>query len=311
MGCPCRVRLEAVSGSRGRRLWSELRRELLRLEKKYSRYVDDSHWQRLLAGAATPEGVDVDEETGALLDLAQRAWEISGGMFDVSCVPLSRAWDWRRGVVPDPDCLETARALVGWQRVIWEKPHLRLPDVGMSLDLDGLVKEYAADAGAALLRQSGVQHGYLDLGGDLAVIGPRSQGELWRIGVRRPGSASLAEAVIEIGQGGLATSGDYERFMDVGGRRYSHLLNPCTARPASGLQSVSVAAEHCTSAGIAATTGMLKGRRDAGPWLRRMGLPHLIIDNHGEVTGTLARRWDPGQHLMTFRDMSAGSTYDL
>ncbi len=305
MGCPCRLRLDAVTQSRGRRLWQEARRELLRLEQKYSRYLPDGQWQRLLAAARTPEGVEVDHETGALLDLAARAFELSGGRFDVSCAPLSRLWDFRRGVRPQPAQIAAARAVVGWPRVRWRKPQLCLPHPAMDLDLDGLVKEYAADAVAALLRQRGVQHGYVDLGGDLALLGPDADGRPWRIGIRAP-AADGAPALIEIGRGGLATSGDYERCIEIDGRRYSHLIDPRTGVPVEGLASVSVVGEQCTAAGIAATTGMLKGPGEVGAWLDRLGLPYLIIDARLGLSGTLRRAGET--RAVTERRSQAGQT---
>jgi thiamine biosynthesis lipoprotein len=157
----------------------------------------------------------------------------------------------------------------------------------MQLDFGGYVKEYAADRVAALCRELGLCHGLVDLGGDLAVVGPHPDGSAWRVGIRHPRAAAGAIASLALASGGIATSGDYERCLLVDGRRYSHLLNPKTGWPVRGLASVTVAANHCLIAGTASTVAMLKGRRGAA-WLDRLGLPSLRVDARGNLSGSLA-----------------------
>ena len=106
-------------------------------------------------------------------------------------------------------------------QTIYERPCLTLPTIGMELDFGGFVKEYAADRVAELCREAGVTSGLIDLGGDLAVIGPHPDGSPWLVGVRNPRCPEESIARIAIDRGGLATSGDYERFMIVDGKRYS------------------------------------------------------------------------------------------
>jgi FAD:protein FMN transferase len=158
-----------------------------------------------------------------------------------------------------------------------------MPD--MELDLGGIGKEHAADRAAAQCGAMGVQHGLVDFGGDIRLIGPRPCGEPWRIGIRHPRSSTVPMAVVDLVSGAIATSGDYERFMEVGGQRYCHILDPRTGQPAQGLRSVSVIGDDCLVAGSLATIAMLKGR-DGIDWLRTLGVRHVFMDERGVIGGT-------------------------
>jgi thiamine biosynthesis lipoprotein len=185
-----------------------------------------------------------------------------------------------------------------------------LPLAGMQLDFGGFVKEYAADRVAALCRELGLRHGLVDLGGDLAAIGPHPDGSPWRVGIRHPRAPAGAIASIAFSAGGIATSGDYERCMVVDGKRYAHVLDPKTGWPVSGLASVTVAASHCLIAGTASTIAMLKGAQGGPAWLDRLGLPNLRVDADGNQTGPLANS-DPyaaARRRLTFRSTAQPRT---
>jgi len=180
-----------------------------------------------------------------------------------------------------------ARSRCGWERVTWDSPHLRLGVRGMRLDLGGVVKEYAADRAAQVCRDVGVEHGIVDLGGDLAVVGAHVDGSPWLAGISAPRATRHAIARIELHSGGLATSGDYERVMIVDGRRYSHIIDPVSGMPVESFASVSVTADSCLIAGAASTIGMLLGLAEGYEWLMNLGLPFLCIDADGRARGTL------------------------
>ena len=142
----------------------------------------------------------------------------------------------------------------------------------MHLDFGGLVKEYAADRCAELCRDIGVRSGVVDLGGDLALIGPHANGEPWIVGIKAPRAEGKAAASIALPRGGLATSGDYERALIIDGKRYSHIVDPRTGWPIESFASVSVVADSCLVAGSASTLAMLLGVERGGAWLRELGL---------------------------------------
>lgn len=289
MGCPCEIRVHPASGTDAGAALAAGRAEVERLERKYTRYRDDSVTAAINRSAGSDLGIDVDSETAALLDYADTAWRESGGRFDPTSGALRTVWDFRSGRVPSRAQVAAVLEQIGWQRVAWERPRLVLPRPEMQLDFGGFVKEYAADRVAGELRARGLHHGLVDLGGDLAVVGPHPDGSPWRVGIRDPHRPGRAVAAVALWSGGIATSGDYERGLHVAGRRYGHILDPTTGWPVDGLASVSVVASHCLVAGTAATVAMLHGRQ-GGAWLRDLSLPHLVVSPEGRCSGPLARR---------------------
>lgn len=261
--------------------------EVGRLERKYSRYREDSVTSEINRSAGKAAGIRLDDETAGLLDYAETAFRQSDGLFDITSGILRKAWNFKAQQLPSQEQLRPLLERVGWQRVVWSAPRLALPEAGMELDFGGYVKEYCADRVAQLCRDNGLRHGLVDLGGDLCVIGPHPDGSAWRVGIRHPRRPESAMARVDLSHGAIASSGDYERFTIVEGRRYSHILDPRTGWPVEGLASVSVVAPHCLVAGTASTIAMLKGSEGAR-WLDELGLPSLRMNRDGELSGDLA-----------------------
>jgi thiamine biosynthesis lipoprotein len=230
--------------------------------------------------AAGGAAVACDAETSALLDYAQSLFAASGGRFDISSGVLRRAWDFRAARLPDPERLAELCALVDWGRVERDGDAVRLPVPGMELDFGGFGKEYAADRAAAVLRDAGARHGFVNLGGDLHAIGPQPDGQPWLIAIPDPRQPDRFAAEIELLVGGLATSGDYERFFELDGVRYCHVLNPRTGWPVQHWRSVSVAAPLCIAAGSCTTIAMLSEEQGLS-FLAGSGLAYLAIDHAG------------------------------
>lgn len=286
MGSPCELALYAPNREDLERARDAACREIARLETKYSRYREDSLASRINRSAGTPEGVEVDEETAALLDFAATAFAESDGRFDPTSGVLRGIWNFHADRVPDRKEIDAALRLVGWSKLHWERPRLVLPVAGMELDFGGFVKEYAADRVAETLRQAGLAHGLVDLGGDMTIVGPHPDGSPWRIGIRDPRAPSEAIARIALHEGGLATSGDYERCMIVDGVRYSHLLDPRNGESfRRGPACISVRAPHCLVAGVTATIAMLHEETEAESFLATLGLDHLGIRQDGRCFG--------------------------
>jgi thiamine biosynthesis lipoprotein len=286
MGSPCELRL--YGGAEAEAAARAAQAEVARLEAKYSRYREDSVATRINRSAGDVRGVEVDEETARLLDYAATAWRESECRFDVTSGVLRRAWNFKSGRLPQQAEIDALLPLVGWQRVVWRAPRLVLPQAGMEIDFGGYVKEYAADLAAATCRAHGVRHGLVDLGGDLAAIGPHADGRPWRVGVRDPRAPERALGYVALRHGGIATSGDYERCMIVDGVRYGHVLDPRSGWPVRGLASATVVAEACLVAGTLTTSALLRGSA-GGAWLDGLGAACLHVDDSGRIGGSLAR----------------------
>ena len=287
MGSVCELHLYASAEAVSSQAASAARSVVARLETRYTRYREDSLTSRINASAGSGRWIDVDAETAGLLDYAAQAWQQSEGLFDMTSGVLRRAWDFRSGMLPEPSTIDALLPLVGWHHVEWERPRIRLPRVGMELDFGGFVKEYAADAAANACRAAGIAHGLVELGGDVSLIGPHPDGPAWRVGIQHPRQPECPIARVDLQQGAIASSGDYERFMEIDGRRYCHVLDPRSGWPVQGLAGVSVLAPQCLVAGTASTIALLQGRRGT-TWLEELGLPFLAIDDEMKISGTLA-----------------------
>jgi thiamine biosynthesis lipoprotein len=255
--------------------------EVHRVEVKYSRYRSDSIISRINA-AAGGDWTDCDAETRGLLDFADSLYRSSDGLFDITAGVLRRVWDFKNACLPSTAALDEARALIGWSGVEREASRIRLPRVGMELDFGGFGKEYAADRAAHIIAQRGIRHGYVNLGGDMRVLGPKPDGQPWMMGIQDPRIADKVVATIPVMQGGLATSGDYERYFEIDGRRYCHVMNPRTGQPVQYWQTISVVAPLAVVAGNCTTIAMLR-EAAALDFLQASGFSYLAIDQTGAI----------------------------
>jgi thiamine biosynthesis lipoprotein len=280
MASPCAFHLYAEQEAAAELAAIAAQEEVARIETKFSRYRPQSEISRLNRAAKDGGAVEVDDETAALLDFAFAAYEKSGGLFDITSGLLRQAWDFAVPRLPKQAVLDALLERVGMEHLRWQAPRLGFARAGMELDFGGIGKEYAVDRAAEMAAGCGIAHGMIDLGGDMRALGPHPDGTPWRVGIRNPRAVGQVMTTVLLGQGGLASSGDYERFIEVGGRRYCHILDPRTGWPCEGLASVSVLAEGCLAAGCVATIAMLKGK-EAPAYLGRTGLTHLYCDGSG------------------------------
>ena len=282
MASDCEVRLAGVSAARAQALAALAMAEVRRIETKYSRYRADSVVSQINAAAGNGKAINIDAETAQLLAFATQLFELSEGLFDATSGVLRQVWDFKTARKPTAQQLANVLPRIGWNHVQWnaQTAQLALPD--MELDFGGFGKEYAADRAATVLANEGAQHGLVNLGGDIRVIGPQADGSPWLMGIRHPRQDDAVIASIPISTGALATSGDYERFFTENGQRFCHVLNPKTGWPAQHWQSISVIAPVCVAAGAMTTTAMLKGP-DAIAFLEEQGVSYLAVDAVGHV----------------------------
>ena len=284
MACTAEVQLYSGNADEARYAFAAVQDEVERLEAKYSRYRDDSILTAINRGAGGAP-LAIDAETAALLDYADACWRQSGGLFDITSGVLRRVWDFKGGVLPDPASLQSVLERIGWNRVRRGSGTIAL-EPEMEIDFGGIGKEYAADRAATTAGALGIRHGLVNLGGDLRIIGAHPDGRPWTVGITHPRDPARTIAHLQLRDGGLATSGDYERFFVRDGKRYCHILNPRTGWPCRGLASVSVMADRCLVAGTVSTIAMLKGR-DGVRWLSSLGLKHYFMDENGVSGGDM------------------------
>ena len=199
------------------------------LEEVFSDYRPTSELMRL-CDRAGGEPVVVSDELFKVLQRAAEVSQRSGGAFDVTVGPLVQLWRAARksGQLPPRDELDRARQLVGWQRVLLDPAArtVRLTTPGMRLDLGGIAKGYAGDQALAVLREHGITRALFEAGGDI-VAGDSPPGAAgWRVEVVDPGEGAMKSLMVA--NRGASTSGDTEQFVEIEGRRYSHVVDPRT-----------------------------------------------------------------------------------
>jgi thiamine biosynthesis lipoprotein len=271
MASPCDVLIEdVVSQAQAKHIVDAVAACAWRVEKKFSRYRPGSVVGEIndAAGAV----VEVDEETANLLDFAATLTQLSEGRFDITSGVLRRAWTFDGGArIPSQEQIDALLPLVGWHKARWTRPALQLQP-GMQIDFGGIGKEYAVDTAAAIANTAAPGVSCLvNFGGDVAVVNARQDGKAWRVGVEHSDRLGSPAEMLALRRGGIATSGDSRRFIQSGGRRYSHILDARTGWPVQQApRSVTVVADTCTQAGSITTLAMLQGH-DAGSFLQASG----------------------------------------
>jgi len=274
------LQLYANSVSRAQELAQLAIEETLRIERKYSAFLEESVISEICRSSGK-YSVELDDETASLIDYAAICFEQSEGLFDITSGPLIKLWDFKRKVIPNQSGIDLAKRVCGFkklQRVNRNLIHLSIE--GMEINLGGLGKEYAVDRAATLLSKNGITNGLINFGGDLRAVGPHLDGSPWQIGVAHPRKIGSVLCTMPLSYGGFASSGDYERFFEIGGKRYCHIINPLTGYPVNGLQSVTVIADNCLSAGTLSTIAMLVGEEQAREILEDQ--TYLMVDGLGE-----------------------------
>jgi thiamine biosynthesis lipoprotein len=217
-------------------------------------------------------------DTRHVIRRAEHFSEASGGAFDITVLPLLKLWEERAGTGEAPGDGEINRALelVGHRNVAVEDGNIRLNKPGAGITLAGAAKGYAVDRAAEVLRQAGMEHGLVNGGGDIRVIGGKTDKSPWRIAVRDPRRKGQA-AAFELRDKAVATSGTYQR-------RSNDMINPRTGHPVRGLLSSTVIAGRALDADILATCAYILGADKGMEMLRRLGgVQALLITEDGDT----------------------------
>ena len=286
MGCPCELRFDTDSAGEFNNAAQRCHEEIRRFENKYSRYRTDSVTTSINQSAGRAP-VPIDPETAALLEYSAVCHEQSEGLFDITSGVFRKVWHRERTTLPQQGELDACLEKTGWDKVQYSRTQVYLPLAGMELDFGGVVKEYAADAAAVIAGNAGIRHGLINLGGDIRTVGPQPDGQPWTVGIVHPLKTDSAIATVSLTEGALTTSGGYERFVEIGGKRYSHLIDPRTGWPVEGLLSVSVAAAQTVVAGSIASIALLQEPYAGLDWLKRCAVPFLAVDTQLNCHGHL------------------------
>ena len=236
---------------------------------------------------ASGQGMVPEVSIHILLEKAAPLAERSGYRFDPAIGGLVRLWGFHADTPPQGPPPGEA-ALLDWRQhkpsladLYWDEGQVFSRNPALQLDFGAFAKGHALDQAIARLRALGIDNAIVNAGGDLRAIGRRAD-RPWRIGIRHPRAPGVLASLEIEGDESLFTSGDYERFFEYEGRRYHHILDPFTGRPATGITSVTVLHRDATTADAAATALFVAGADHWQEVARAMGLRHvLLIDAAG------------------------------
>ncbi len=290
------VQFHAAAG-KGQAVLSAIEGEMRRLESILSAHLPDSDIA-LIDGAAGSSPVKVSPETLEVLDTALAYAQLTDGAFDITLAPVLELYDFS-GLDPQRPTQEQLHEylpLVDWRKVKVDRVQgtVLLQERGMKIDLGGIAKGYITDAVVEIMVAHGIEYGLVNAGGDIRLLGPKIDGNPWRVGIKDPNNPHSAFfAVVEIARGAIVTSGDYERFFIADGVRYHHILDPQTGLPAHGARSVTVTAPDAELADLLGTAIFVLGAEPGLALAESLpGVEAVIWEAEGEV------RWTSGLALV-------------
>ena len=227
-----------------------------------------------------------------VIKLTERAlWfsKITDGAFDISIAAMDKIWrfDDSMDTPPTPQQVKASIRNVGYKNIIInrKKSTIFLKNKGMKIGFGATGKSYSADKTKALMQQLGVQAGIINASGDIALWGTQPDGSAWTVGIADPFQSGEVLKVLKLRNTAIVTSGDYQKFVEFGGKRYSHIINPKTGYPSTGLTSVTITGENAETANGLSTSVMVLGKEKGLRLLKKFpSYQYLIIEDNGNIT---------------------------
>ncbi len=264
-----------------------VRKELTVIDGQLSNWNPESEISRFNSYRET-EWFPVSETTGKVVAAGLLASQRSDGAFDMSVAPLVDLWGFgskRAGnKLPSAPEIEKAKQLVGWEKLeVRQSPAaIRKSKEGVQIDLAGIAQGYSVDRLATVLKRAGASSFLVEIGGEDVAIGFKPDGTPWRIGIERPddspSSRNALQTIIPLTNQAVATSGDYRRFREIKGTRYSHTIDPRTGRPIThDLASVTIVADTCMKADALSTTMMVLGPSKGYEWAVQHNVAAMFV----------------------------------
>ncbi len=267
--------------------------EISRIEALLTTFNDHSQTNQINAKAGIGP-VRVDAEVFALIERSLRLSDLTQGAFDITYGSIDkRLWNFDATLtqLPDPKTARQLVRLINYRNVLLNVngSSVFLKEKGMRIGFGGIGKGYAAEQAKRVLREGGVEHGIVNAAGDLTTWGNQPNGQPWTIGIADPGatqqnSPRQAFSYFAISNMAVATSGNYEKFAFIDGKRYSHTIDPKTGLPVSGIKSVTIMAPNAELADALATPVMVMGVRVGLDLINQMRqIACIIIDDNDSL----------------------------
>lgn len=261
--------------------------EMDRIEKLISSWDQNSQTSKINNNAGI-KPVVVDKE---LYDLVERCIALSrltDGAFDISYASMDKIWkfDGSMTAFPLEKDVKASVAKVGYQNIILDPTHqtIFLKQKGMKIGFGAIGKGYAADKAKSLLLSKGVNSGIINASGDMNAWGEQPSGKLWKVAITNPLNKNKAFALLPLENSAVVTSGNYEKYVFFNGKRYSHIIDPRTGYPSTGIISVTIFAPKAELADALATSVFVMGKETGLDRINQMPKTEcIIIDEEGNI----------------------------
>lgn len=274
-------------------LWADARieeaiEEIRRIEKLLTTYSDDSQTNLINVNAGIAP-VKVDKEVFDLIQRSIKISDITQGAFDITYGSIDKSlWNFDKNMTSLPDAATAKKLvrLINYKNVILNVSDcsIFLKEKGMRIGFGGIGKGYAAERAKYVLRQSGVESGIVNAAGDLTAWGNQPDGNPWTIGIANPDAPQHAFSYLNITDMAIATSGNYEKFILINDKKYSHTIDPKTGLPVTGIKSVTIISPNAEIADAMATPVMIMGIKVGLNMVNQIhGLACIIIDDEDKI----------------------------
>lgn len=261
--------------------------EIKRIETLLTTFSDTSITYKINENAGV-SAVSVDDEVFQLIKRCQFISKITQGAFDISYGSLDkRFWNFDLNMtsLPDPKVAKKTVELINYENIILDETHktVFLKNKGMRIGFGGIGKGYAAEMAKKKLIENNVLNGIVNASGDLTAWGFQENGEAWTIGVADPNQRKSIFSTFKITNKAVATSGNYEKFITINNKRYSHTIDPKTGYPISGIKSVTILAENAEIADALATPVTVMGIEVGMDFINQLKtIGCIIIDDNNK-----------------------------
>jgi FAD:protein FMN transferase len=265
--------------------------EIRRIEKLLTTF-DENSQTNLVNRQAGIQPVKVDAEVFELIKRSLKISQVTSGAFDITYGSVDKGlWNFDRNMksLPDPATALAMVRLIDYRNVILNEAEgtVMLKEKGMRIGFGGIGKGYAADRAKALLIKQGVQSGIVNASGDLITWGLQANQKPWTIGIAHPDDARSAFSWLNISDLAVATSGNYEKYVVIDGKKYSHTINPKTGMPVTGIKSVTIISPYAEIADAMATPVMVMGVKAGLDLINQINyLACIIVDDHNNIYST-------------------------
>lgn len=263
-------------------------KEIQRIEKLLTTFSDDSETNQVNANAGI-KAVKVSRETYNLIQRSLRISSLTQGAFDISYGSVDkRLWNFDQQMTQLPD-RETAKKmvkLINYKNIVLDNENctVYLREKGMRIGFGGIGKGYAAERAKQVMKLHGVESGVVNASGDLTTWGLQPNGKQWTIAIANPNSSQEVFSYMEISNMAVATSGNYEKFVLIEGKKYSHTINPLTGLPVTGIKSVTIVTTNAELADALATPVTIMGINAGLDMINQMnGVEGIIIDDDDKL----------------------------